>query len=65
MNTKRLLSFHNAPRITAPDSAHERLKTSQAFRAQYKTDSCACDVGTAERRPQRGLLYDAPLGLKF
>lgn len=41
----------------------QKLLTSLAYRSKDKKEEA--DLGTAERRPRRGMVYDAPLGLKF
>lgn len=43
----------------------EKLKTSLAYRDREATESTVDEPGTAEHRPRHGLVYDAPLGLKF
>lgn len=42
----------------------EKLKASQAYRSAHD-ETRAEEIGTAAQRPKRGLIYDAPLGLKF
>lgn len=41
-----------------------KLKASQAYRSAHD-EKRSEEMGTAARRPRRGLIYDAPLGLKF
>lgn len=45
----------------------KKLETSLGFRQKNKKDTAAVsdEIGTAEHRPRQGLVYDAPLGLKF
>ena len=43
----------------------KKLKRSLAYRKGAQMAAIPEELGTAEHRPQRGLIYDAPLGLKF
>ena len=56
-----------ADRIECAD-AEEKLKASLAHRYQHSAEErtiSGYDLGTADHRPTHGLIYDAPLGLKF
>ena len=56
---------------TRHDGAEEKLKASLTYRHQHPSEDKEesrnrnSDVGTADHRPSHGLIYDAPLGLKF
>lgn len=54
-------------RAPKPGSAEDKLQKSLAYRSEQKADATITPdrLGTAERRPRRGMIYDAPLGLKF
>ncbi len=45
-------------------SDDEKLKVSLAYRAREKKMLIPDELGTPENRPRRGLICDAPLGLK-
>ncbi len=49
------------------NSDAERLKASLDYRrrSECSPTETSEELGTAERRPRHGLVYDAPLGLKF
>jgi hypothetical protein len=60
------------PQLLADDwadaeSEELKLKASLEFRRRFERNipETLEDLGTAEHRPNRGLIYDAPLGLKF
>jgi hypothetical protein len=48
-------------------SDEAKLKASLAYRDRRENEPSldSDELGTAEHRPKRGMIYDAPLGLKF
>jgi len=56
-----------AERSSPGHTYEKKLKTSLAFRRKNKkvAPTIPDEIGTAEHRPRHGLVYDAPLGLKF
>ena len=66
-NVKLRIEPKLLPERNGSMNAEQKLQKSLAHRAQSKEDSALVshDLGTAEHRPRKGLIYDAPLGLKF
>ena len=63
LSLRRMLTERSVPAM----NYEKQLKTSLAFRKKNEKETSAVsdEVGTAEHRPRHGLVYDAPLGLKF
>jgi hypothetical protein len=64
MKLNKKIRWHEPKLLTEEINDEKKLNTSLAYRGDFKAVA-PHELGTAEHRPHRGLIYDAPLGLKF
>jgi hypothetical protein len=65
MSLNEKIKWREPKLLAAARGAEKKLKRSLAYRKGEHMVVIPDELGTAEHRPQRGLIYDAPLGLKF